>query len=104
LASKSFVHIIKENIRLFRKDKIFSKLNYYQVTVYIKGRKRPLQGIREHFSDDNSKVYHIILQKLPKYYLKNDIIKIDINRLPQSSEQVCDHIERKQKPVMSRTV
>lgn len=72
-------------------------MNFYQVTVHIKERKRPLQGIREYFSADESKVYNIILQKLLKHYLKTDIIKIDITKVTENSKQVIDYIERKQK-------
>jgi len=71
-------------------------MNYYSVTIYIKGRSKPLHGIREYFTDDYGYVYEIALQQALKYYLKTDIVKIDICVLLEDSKEVQDYIQRRE--------
>jgi len=69
---------------------------YYKITLYINGRKKPLQGIREYLTDDLSYVYELALQQTLKYYLKTDIIKIDIWPMLESSKEVLEYLRKKE--------
>ena len=69
---------------------------YYKVTLYINGRKKPLQGTREFGTEDLSYVYEIVLQQTLKYYLKTDIIKIDIWPMLENSKEVQEYLQKKE--------
>lgn len=73
------------------------KLNYFSITVYIKGRFWPLRGIREYPFESFNKVEAVVRTSLLKFYYDEDIVAIDIAVLPDDCDQVKAYLEKKRK-------
>ena len=69
-------------------------MNFYNVTVYIKGRKNALGAIREYETEDYNEVYQIVQDKLLTHYTKDDIMKIDVWPLSEHSTQVQEYLRK----------
>lgn len=73
------------------------KLNYFSITVYIKGRFWPLRGIREYPFESYNKVEAAVRTSLLKFYYDEDIVAIDIAVLPDDADQVKTYLEKKRR-------
>lgn len=67
--------------------------HYYKITVHIKGRAKPLGGIRCFPTNDLDTVYKSVLNSLLKYYYLTDIIKIDAWWMPPYSEEYKEYVK-----------
>ena len=54
---------------------------YFKITVWIKGRAKPLTGIRKYLVTSELDVQSVVNQSLLKYYYQEDILKIEIEML-----------------------
>lgn len=70
------------------------KENYYQIIVWIKGRAKPLKGIRKYLAQDNLDVNALVRQSLLKYYFEDDILKIEIRQLTIMSVEVKEYLKK----------
>ena len=58
-----------------------AKEGYYRIVVWIKGRSKPLLGIRKYLVTNDLDVHAVVNQSLLKYYYQNDILRIEIEKL-----------------------
>ena len=72
------------------------KFNYFSITVYIKGRARPLTGIRQYATDNYDTVYEMTQKSLLKFYYLTDIIKIDVWPLTESSQALQEYLRKRE--------
>jgi hypothetical protein len=57
--------------------------------------KGNIQSIREYETTDYNIVYQTVYDKLLEHYTKEDILKVDVWLLSQTSPQVQDYLARK---------
>lgn len=72
------------------------KLNYFSIIVHIKGRARPLVGIRQYATDNYDAVYEMAKKSLLKFYYLSDIIKIDVWPLTESSQVLQEYLKKRE--------
>ena len=72
------------------------KLNYFSIIVHIKGRTRPLAGIRQYATDNYDTVYEMTKKSLLKFYYLTDIIKIDVWPLSENSPVLQEYLKKKE--------
>ena len=72
------------------------KLNYFSIIVHIKGRTRPLVGIRQYATDNYDAVYEMTKKSLLKFYYLSDIIKIDVWPLTESSQVLQEYLKKRE--------
>ena len=53
----------------------------YKILVWIKGRAKPLIGIRKYLTYQAADVYALVNQSLLRYYFQDDILKIEIKEI-----------------------
>ncbi|MGC4036180.1 MAG: hypothetical protein QM764_09475 [Chitinophagaceae bacterium] len=73
----------------------FSKMGYFSITVYIKGRKRPLHGIRHYPNISTESVRQLSYRELMKFYVRTDITKIDVIEVNETSPEVQTCLKRR---------
>ena len=59
----------------------------------IKGRNKLLRGIRRYATDNQNIVETLVINSLLRYYLQSEILRIDISRLPDDSEEVYQYLK-----------
>jgi len=79
------------------------EFNYFSITVHIKGRARPLVGIRQYATDNYDTVYEMTKKSLLKFYYLTDIIKIDVWPLTESSQVLQEYLKKKELQNSKRT-
>lgn len=68
--------------------------NYYKITVWIKGRSKPLFGIRKYLAFTNLDVHSLVRTSLRKYYLEDEILRVEIELLTGMSVEIENYISR----------
>ena len=58
-----------------------AKEGYFKIEVWIKGRAKPLTGIRKYLVNDDLDVHAVVNEGLLKYYTQNDILRIEVEKL-----------------------
>ena len=53
----------------------------YKIVVWIKGRAKPLTGIRRYLAYQAADVHAMVNQSLLRYYYQDDILKIEISQI-----------------------
>ncbi len=68
---------------------------YYRITIWLKNRRKPLQGIRQidHFNIDA--VYNMIWQKARAHYNDSILVDVEVAMLPKRSTAVRNFINKK---------
>lgn len=72
------------------------KLSYFSIIVHIKGRARPLLGIRQYATDNYDAVYEMTKKSLLKFYYLSDIIKIDVWPLTESPQVLQEYLKKRE--------
>ncbi len=70
---------------------------YYRITIWLKNRRKPLQGIRQidHFNIDA--VYNMIWQKARAHYNDSILVDVEVAMLPKRSTAVRNFLNKKSK-------
>jgi len=80
-----------------------AKEEYYQITVWVKGRAKPFTGIRKYLAYQENDVYSQVNQSLLQYYDQEDILKIQIRQLDARTIEVAEFLkEQAQKKTKKR--
>ena len=58
-----------------------SKEREYRIVVWIKGRAKPLTGVRKYLAYQLADVYSLVNQSLLKFYFQDDILKIEVKEI-----------------------
>jgi len=53
----------------------------YKIVVWIKGRAKPLTGIRKYLAYQAVDVHALVNQSLLRYYFQDEILKIEITQI-----------------------
>ena len=66
---------------------------YYRITIWLKNRRKPVQGIRliEQYNIDL--VYNMVQNKARSHYNESSIIEIDVAMLPKRSTAVINYLK-----------
>lgn len=58
-----------------------AKEGYFKIDVWIKGRAKPLTGIRKYLVTNDLDVHAVVNANLLKHYSQKEILRIEIERL-----------------------
>ena len=53
----------------------------YRIVIWIKGRRKPLTGIRKYLAHDTNDVHSLVNRSLLKYYYQDDILRIEVSQI-----------------------
>jgi hypothetical protein len=70
---------------------------YYRITIWLKYKKKPIQGIRviEHYNIDL--VYNMVWQKARSHYNESLLMDIEVAMLPKRCTSVRNYLNKKSK-------
>ena len=68
---------------------------YYRITIWLKYKKKPIQGIRviDHYNIDL--VYNMVWQKARSHYNESLLMDIEVAMLPKRCTTVRNYLNKK---------
>ena len=67
---------------------------YYKITIKVKNRKKPYQGIRLIEQHNIDLVYNMIQKSTFEKFHSSIVIDIEVSMLPKKSKEVINHLAR----------
>lgn len=68
---------------------------YYRITLQIKNRRKPYQGIRQMEIWNPDTALRMVRQKALSRFRESEIIRLEVVMLPKSSDEVKNYIKGK---------
>lgn len=68
---------------------------YYRITIHVKNRRKPYQGIRQLEVWNPDAAYRMVMHKALSRFRETDIIRLEVVMLPKTSDEVKNYIRGK---------